>query len=213
MACRGYLPGEAVSLFWNDARTPPLATGTAGKSGTVTLSAKAPSSSGGRHKTIARGETSGKRVSTSVTVQPRIALSPDEGTSGTKVTVELTGFKAGETVSVRFYTTSSRYTTVRQSVTVAASGGARFTVTVPDGVIAGGHSMEARGSKGSKAATVFDVTPVQQVRQAGATEDASRSTEQPQRLRPTATSVPDPESVAPPKDLPADTDEPVNVLD
>jgi len=212
LTCRGFLPGETVSLFWDDIGTKPLVTVAAGGSGNVTLSGKAPVSTSGRHSAIARGETSRKRVSSAVTVQPRIAISPDEGTSGAKVTVELTGFKAGETVSLRFYTTSSRYKTVRQSATVSASGGVRFTFVVPDGVTAGGHKVEARGSGGSRASTTFDVTVGQlageseNVQQASV-EESRQLGEQTYRHKPAATPVPDPEPSATPTELPVETEE------
>jgi hypothetical protein len=158
--CRKFKPGETVSLYWDSVSGDQVASSVADGSGSVTISGKAPASPGGRHSAIARGESSTKRVSNSITVQPRIALSTSKGQSGDTVTVELTGFRAGEVVSLKFYTTTTRYRTVRQSVTVSARGSARFTFIIPEGVSAGSHKVEAHGNSGSTVATTFQVSVV-----------------------------------------------------
>jgi hypothetical protein len=204
VSCRGFLEGESVSLFWNSTGGSALASGVAGSGGVIALSAQAPETVGGRHKAIAQGERSGKRVSLTVTVEARIVLSPKSGAGGSQVGVTLTGFRKGEVVSLRFYT-GSRYVTVRQSVTAGANGSAGFTFTVPGGATASSHKVEARGNAGSRPATTYEVTVVAA---ASADDDppATPPPPSPTAVPPTSTPVPPTATAQPPESTPTSSD-------
>lgn len=155
VTCDGFLPGETVGLHLDTVRAAALASGTAGPNGEVTFSISMPETSGGRHALIAFGQTSRKRDTVRLTVDESLALSPKRGVTGTQVTVTLRGFEAGETVSIRWYETSSRSRTVVRGIVADGTGNATATFTVSDDATSGSHKVEARGSGGSRASGTF----------------------------------------------------------
>lgn len=189
-SCKGFLSGEQITFFWDSVENEPIASGNADAKGTIELVVRVPESSGGRHSLVARGESSRKRVSMSVTVQPRIALGTVSGAAGGKIVVDLTGFRAGETVSIHWYETSTKYRTIKTSIKIGVSGSASFMISVPETTSTGAHKVEARGNSGSRAGTTYSVTSVQAANvEPTATSKPARS--MPTSAPPTATVAPE----------------------
>jgi hypothetical protein len=188
LSCKGFLPGEEVGIYWDTVKSEQLATGTAGAKGVTEFVVRIPETTGGAY-----GESSRKRSTKSITVQPRIALGANSGPAGEPVKVTLTGFKAGEVATIRWYNTSTKYVVVKSSVTIDADGNAATTIVVAGTTTAGSHKVEARGNDGSRAGTTFTVTDVKatQVEEAPQTEPAIEPTATPRPPRAMPTPVPE----------------------
>ncbi len=159
ISCSGFLSNESVGVYWDTTGSNALAQKPA-SGGRVEFSVAIPNSTRGSHKAIIRGESSQKRVSLTVIVNPRIALSPTSGDPRTRVTVNLSGFKAGEAVTVRWYVTSKTTSPIRRSITVSSKGSASFSFSVPSTATNGKHKVEATGDQGTISSTTFTVTGV-----------------------------------------------------
>jgi hypothetical protein len=187
-------------LYWDSVNSDPIAGVVADSNGSAVLSGRVPQTAGGKHNVIASGDTSRKRVTLPVTVSPKVALSPRSGKVGSSVTVDLSGYRAGEVVTVRWYTTGAATRTVRRSVTVSATGRAHFGFTVPSSTTAGSHKVEAQGDAGSKAASTYSV----QIVKSASIEKTVKATAVP----PTATPTPPPPTATatpPPTETPVET--------
>ncbi len=196
VSCKGFLPSEAVELFWDSTNGKQLAEGIANK-GKIEFTIAVPDSKRGSHKLIARGDSSGKQVSKSFAVESRVALSPSSGSGGVKVAVKLTGFRSGEIVTLRWYVSGSTTRMVRSSITAGANGSVATSFTVPSEESSGAHKVEARGNSGSRASATFTVKPV---KTATIEESTSIPTPEPtQTSTPIAeeTAIPDPENSDP----------------
>lgn len=154
LTCKGFLDGELVRVSLDGAG--PLASANA-PGGTVTFTLQIPATTGGSHTLTATGDRSGKHDDVTITVKPRAALSPNTGAAGSAVGVTLTGYRAGEVVTVRWYVTSSSSKVIRRNVTIGANGGASFTITVPTEATNGSHKISAKGTAGSSATETFRV--------------------------------------------------------
>jgi len=189
ISCSGFLTGETVGVYWDTTGSTALAQKSA-SGGDITFSVAIPNTSGGSHKAIVRGDSSQKRVTLNLTVNPRIALSPTSGNPRTRLTVNLTGFKAGEIVTVRWYVTSKTTSTIRRSITVSSKGSAGFSFSVPSTATIGKHKVEAAGDQGTNSSTTFTVTGVEP---AIVTEPTARPTRTPR-----------PEPIQQPTEVPAE---------
>jgi hypothetical protein len=88
-------------------------------------------------------------------VNPSIALAPSSGTSGTAVSVALDGYRAGEAITVKWYSTATASTAVA-TTTSSATGSATATFTVPQAA-AGSHKVEGVSASSARASTTFTV--------------------------------------------------------
>lgn len=160
LSCTGFAGNEPVQLFIGSASNTPIGEAVADAAGATTLTGKIPEMPGGRITLIARGTSSKARTTVRVTVEGRVALAPRSGPTGTRVSVKITGFRAGEVILVRWYVTSTSTRTLRSTLTANAAGSAAFSFSVPSNATLGGHKVEARGSLSSRAAAVFSVAGV-----------------------------------------------------
>jgi hypothetical protein len=188
---------EKVTLSWDSTRNGALATITTSSKGGGVASIKVPNATGGTHIVIAKGAKSGAQVKVKVTVKPSVSISPKSGSPGTRVTVTIRGFKAGESIDVRWYVTSSETTVVKRQLIAKKDGSATTTFTVPSSAKSGSHRVEAVGRDGSKASYTFKVTSVRST-SVDEPEEESRSRPErtavsEERARPTATPPPDAE--------------------
>jgi hypothetical protein len=154
LTCKGFLDGELVRVSLDGAG--PLAEAAA-PGGKVVFSLQIPVTTGGSHTLAAVGERSGKQDTVAITVKSRALLSPTSGAAGSTVGATLTGYRAGEVVTVRWYVTSASAKVIRRNVTIGADGSAAFTFTVPADAARGAHKVSAKGNAGSAATETFRV--------------------------------------------------------
>jgi hypothetical protein len=150
---KGFGASEAVSLSWDGAT---VKTGTTSATGSVTLGFAVPEAVQGAHEVEVTGTTTGP-VAAAYTVVPSVALSPGSGAVGTKVTVTLRGYGAGEAVDVRWFDTATASAVVG-AVSTSALGSATTTFVVPDAA-RGAHATTGVGSGGNQASAAFTVSP------------------------------------------------------
>jgi hypothetical protein len=118
-----------------------------------------PPSVRGKHKFIAVGETSGKKVSVSYTVTSSVVIKPAKGKTGTVVELTVLGFKAGERFSIRWYNLNgTSYKTLKSNIKTNSVGTGTAKFTVPAGEAKGKHGVGAVGNKDSMAFQQFNVT-------------------------------------------------------
>jgi hypothetical protein len=150
----GYGANEVVTIDWYDTTADITTVGTifAGANGAGTSSFTVPDATYGSHRVRGVSASSGPNVYDTVTVLPNVVLSPVSGSSGTQVTASLTGFKAGETVTIRWYQTSTGYTEVT-SAPVSVSGSGTVAFTVPNNQTLGKHKVTGYGVTSRLSAT------------------------------------------------------------
>jgi hypothetical protein len=145
VTCTGIFATESIDVFWDSTSGKLLASTNAVK-GAIELTIGVPESAGGAHKIIVRGNSSKKQVSKSFTVAPRVALSPSSGDAGSKVSVKLTGFHAGETVSISGTRQETDAELFEPSSPAMAARDYDHRAATRDG---GSHKVEARGGMGA----------------------------------------------------------------
>ena len=125
----GYGASESVSIFW-DSGTTAIKSVTTSTTGSVTTSFVVPTATKGAHTVTAKGNTSGRSDSATFTVVPSLTLTPTAGVGGTTVTVNLKGYAAGESVTLKWY--NGTIATTLKTVTTATTGGVATTFVVPE---------------------------------------------------------------------------------
>ncbi len=138
----GFGAGEAIAVALDGT---PVVTGTATQVGTlsgITLTVPSPIAAG-PHTVTARGTTSGRSQSTSLTVtgQPTLALVPQTGIPGSTVTLVGVGFGATEPITVAFDGTP-----VVTGTSTSVGTLPTLTFVVPAPTAAGPHTVTVRGT-------------------------------------------------------------------
>lgn len=154
----GYAATDTVTLAWYDTTKASTTVSTVATSATggATATFSVPEATSGRHKVQASG--TGKTVaSTFFTVNPSVALTPGSGISGDTVGASLKGYAAGETLSIKWYSTATSAITLA-TVTASSSGDATTTFVAPPSA-AGTYKVEGAGAKSfSRASTTYAIT-------------------------------------------------------
>lgn len=140
----GMTAGETVDLFWDSTSGTKLNTTTANSAGNWVASVQIPNATGGVHKVVAKGKTSGKSASANFTVTPKLERSPYSAAPGTTISVTIRGFGASESVSFVFYHTGSSTATLT-SITTNSSGTASVTFPMPEAAV-GPHDYKVTGA-------------------------------------------------------------------
>jgi hypothetical protein len=109
----------------------------------------------GAHSLIAVGQTSGKSASHNFTVQAAETLSPTSVAAGGAVTVNLTGFRASQSVSIHWNTSTGPVLT---TLTTDSAGHGIKTFAVPSGAAPANHAVFAVGSGGPSTSATLTVT-------------------------------------------------------
>lgn len=170
-----FVAGESVKLYWDTTSGTPLATATASSTGSFTQAFFVPQTPGGAHTVIAVGQTSGQRAQAPVTIRASSFLSIGYGNPGDSVTLTGYGFTAGETVQVRWGSTSGA---VVASGSAGATGSTTIPFTVPN-VAAGNVAVYGVGaSSGGNYKTVFTVTSGAQLISNGGFENGATGWQQ-----------------------------------
>jgi subtilisin len=149
------VPGSRVTFRLNGTS---VGTATARADGTATLSFKIPSMTRGTYAITAASEQ--KQLRRTIRVLPVVRLSPTAGGVSTSVSVSLKGFLGGESVLITFDAGAAIRRPVR--VTTSASGAATAVFAVPSSV-GGPRTVQAVGSRGTTAETVFMVKPTVEI--------------------------------------------------
>ncbi len=147
--------GESVKLYWDSTSSTALATATANSSCAISATIHVPSAVTGAHSLIAVGQTSGESGRHGFIVNAAEILSPSSAAAGGHVTASLTGFKAGQSVSIRWGSSSG---TVLTTLTTDGAGHGVKTFTVPASAGTGAHSVFAVGTGGPTTSATLTVT-------------------------------------------------------
>ena len=142
----GYAAGETVTINWFNTPSSSSSVGsaTASASGTAAITFTVPAAAAGGHDVRASGPTSGTSSTTPYTVSAKLTLTPTSGVAGSTVTADLSGYGASESVTIRWYSTTTSSIVVK-TVTVGATGSATTTFAVPASQTAGAHKVEGTG--------------------------------------------------------------------
>jgi hypothetical protein len=132
----GLTPSQTYTVKWDGTS---IITGTVSASGVVSF--YVPEDHGGIHTVIVQNPTGTSVLEESFTILPSISISPDNGTVGTEVTVDGTGFGDAEDSIKILYDDDS----VKTGITADSNGTWSATFTVPES-ITGSHDVDAQGS-------------------------------------------------------------------
>ncbi|HEX5164159.1 MAG TPA: S8 family serine peptidase [Thermomicrobiales bacterium] len=155
----GYGPNEVVTIDWYTTTSEYVQIGavTVGPNGSGTLTTPVPDATYGSHRVRGASATSGPNIYATASIRANVVLSPVTGSSGDQVTATATGFKAGESVSIRWYRTASAYVDLT-SAPVSATGSGTVTFMVPDSQTLGNHKVIGYGGTSRlQAITTFTV--------------------------------------------------------
>jgi hypothetical protein len=156
IALTGFSANEDVTVNWftTTSTSQEVAVVTVDETGAGTFGIVAPESTQGTHKVQALSASSGPSVFAYAMIQPSVVITPASGPSGTEVTAVARGFRANETVMIRWYRTSTSYTALT-SATASDAGTASITFTVPVNQTLGNHKVVAYGSTGHGQGTAW----------------------------------------------------------
>lgn len=155
----GFAANEEVVINWYHTNTifQQVAVVTVDANGGGTFSFIVPETTQGMHKIQAISGSSGPYVMASAYVQPSIVVTPISGSSGSEVTALVKGYRANETVTIRWYQTAWSYTALA-SATASDTGSASVWFTVPANQTLGSHKVVSVGSSSfAQATTSFTV--------------------------------------------------------
>lgn len=155
----GFVANETVNLYWDSTYTGDLlGTATADGSGGFTLAITIPTSTAtGKHLIAGKGMQSGSKGSRSFTVLPKtaISISPVTGPSNTSVAVSAVGFVPGETVEIRWKTSTG---TILASGPADANGAYSATIVIPSETAANYYIVGRGATSGFKATRTFTLS-------------------------------------------------------
>lgn len=144
----GFEAGATVTVAWDGDL---LGSFTASQSGAGSLSITVPEASEGTH-TITVEDEDGNTASAGYRITPDMEVSSNREPVGAEVTVELTGFAAGEAIRIEWWDTTSSYTPL-DTVTASQDGSATYVLTIPDAAY-NFHRLQASGLQSQKTAYV-----------------------------------------------------------
>ncbi|GIW04898.1 MAG: hypothetical protein KatS3mg059_1518 [Thermomicrobiales bacterium] len=156
--CTRLTVDDTVDVRWGGLSTAVLATATVDAQGEILIPVTVPPATLGNHYFFVTSGTSGLSTLALFTVTPGLTLSPDSGTTGTSLSLTLTGFSSGESITVRYViegTTSVTLGTLIADYRGSASGNG----VVPPSVL-GPHRIQATGvTSRATAQAVYNVIP------------------------------------------------------
>jgi hypothetical protein len=161
----GFGSNEPVRIRWDNTSSGlQLGSLNADAGGSFTTTITVPDASTGPHRVIAHAQTSGKKpfleftVTEPQPVDPRIVIDPIQGRTGTIVTVTGSGYQPGETIELRWNSSSTGAPLLGTAI---ANNAGAFTkdVTVPN-VVGGAYRIVGKGLSSNRNPTrTFTVTP------------------------------------------------------
>jgi Fibronectin type III domain len=148
---QNFQPETTIVIRLNSTAGTRLATATAGSTGKISVAAKIPATTYGTHSAVAVGP-GGTLARASFKVLAALALSPATATSGTPVHATLTGFQAGQAITIRL---NSATGTVVAHAKAASDGKATASFRAP--ARPGSYRVYATTSDGIKASATLSV--------------------------------------------------------
>jgi hypothetical protein len=139
----GFGAGETVRIYLDSASSTPIGAVVATSVGSFAATITVPNASGGDHRFIARGMSTGRLTATAFRVTPSLQRTPYSGTPGTAVTVTVRGFGAYESVRLNWDTASGQYLGAAQT---NAAGTGATTIRIPQASV-GWHDYVGTGSR------------------------------------------------------------------
>lgn len=136
---------DPIGLYWDSARTTPLAMVTTTTGGSFVARVRVPQASAGAHTVSALDQTSGLSATAAVRVRPYLVLTPASGARGGTVVAAGFGFGNREAIKV-YWDTPARW--LGAGVSNAAGSffaGTGITITVPLSATAGTHYVYGVG--------------------------------------------------------------------
>ena len=125
----GFNANETVNLYLDSTSSTPITSVKAASNGTFTKLFAVPEAKGGSHSIIAKGASSAKQTTKSISVSPTLTRTPYQGVPGTSIAVTVYGFGASETVRLDFFSTT---TVLLGNITTNAKGTGTLNITMPD---------------------------------------------------------------------------------
>jgi hypothetical protein len=148
---QGFQPKTTIVIHLDSSAGTRLATVTAGPTGKISLAARIPATTYGTHSALAVG--SGRTLArASFKVLAAVAVSPATATSGTVVHATLSGFRAGQAITIRL---NSATGTVMAHAKAASDG--KATTSFPAPARPGGYWIYATTSAGPEARATLTV--------------------------------------------------------
>lgn len=151
----GFQANESVRLTIDGASTP-WRTATVASNGTALVKSTIPYLSQGSHTITARGVTSGRSASGTLTISPSMDVNPAGGAAGSTASAWMRGFGADKSISLRFNATNGANGTVVCTGRTTNDGSFSCSFTVPT-IAAGSYPVRAV-SDGLFATDTFAVT-------------------------------------------------------
>jgi subtilisin len=157
VSLRGFAMRETLTLEWKHTATNvvTVATVTTTAAGSASARFTVPATTAGVHTVSVRGSR-GSVASTTVTIQPRVALSPGAPVPGSTTQVTLVGFAASEAVAISWV--GADVTRPLASVAVSALGSVTLPVTIPADLAPASGQLVATGAGGATAARAVSLT-------------------------------------------------------
>ena len=144
----GFDAGSNVDITWDGAV---MGTVTASSTGSGSLATTVPEATEGSH-TVTADDGNGASASAIYKITPAMTLSSTSGPVGSEITLDISGFRAGEDVRIEWWDTSGSYTEVT-TITASADGSGTYQLTVPDATYSL-HKVQAVGLQSQKKAYV-----------------------------------------------------------
>ncbi len=146
-AVTGFGANETVTFKWHDSSTVSrvLGTTTATATGDGSMTIQVPGIKKGTYAVSASGP-SGATARVNVTVNADLILATSAGRAGSSVSASATAFTPSETVTLRWYTNSTAFTTVATGTADTNGSVSSVTFTVPANAAPGQYRVEAYGA-------------------------------------------------------------------
>jgi hypothetical protein len=123
----GFSANGTATYYWDSTSNPAVTTVNTG-TGSFTTKLTVPPLVNGTHHLLVKDALTGIVTSTAFTVKAKVVPSPTSGHAGSSVQATVTGFPAGQTVTLRWNSSSG---TVLTTTTTDATGSATKSFTVP----------------------------------------------------------------------------------
>ncbi len=154
LAGSNFKSGESVKVFLDSTSSPTLATLTANGSCAISGSIHVPAAVNGPHTLIGVGQTSSQQATHALSMFANVVPNTPNVHVGTHVIATLTGFKASQSVTLRWDNASTG--TVLATTTTGTTGSGSVSFSAP-AAVNGNHTVFAVGSGGTIASTTLKV--------------------------------------------------------
>ncbi len=131
VSCSGFGKAAPIKVSWDSSNNPAVTTLQPNSGGIAAGTVAIAELTGGKHKLFFYAQTTGKKISVSVTITPYLKLSPSSGVARSTTRFAIRGLQAGETVSLLFKITASTSRTVASNLVASPNGTVSGSFAVP----------------------------------------------------------------------------------